>query len=197
MIASSHIAGTYAPPDGNLGDAACRELRLVVEDSAEVISIGKDFVLQGQEGAARVDEIDAWQAILEGDLLRTQVLLYGQRVVGAALYGRVVGDDHAADAANGSDSADEPRGRQRHVVDAIRGELADLEPRRVGVEQLRDARAYRQLVALEMPRAGLLRAAGFDLVERAAQLLRERTIGSRVTAKLRSARIDLRLELGH
>jgi len=75
--------------------------------------------------------------------------------------------------ANGADAADEPRGRQRHVVDAVRGELADLEPRSVGVEELRDARAHRELVALEVPRASFLGAASLDLVERAAQLLGE------------------------
>ena len=92
-----------AHDDRDLRDAARRELRLVVEDSPEVIAVRKDLVLHRQERAAGVDEIDARQAILERDLLRAQVLLHRQRVIGAAFDGRVVRDDHAADAANGAD----------------------------------------------------------------------------------------------
>ena len=81
--------------DGELRNAARRHLRLVVEDAAEMLAIGKHFVLARQERAARIDEIDARQRVLERDLLRAQMLLDGDRVVGAALDGRIVGDDDA------------------------------------------------------------------------------------------------------
>ena len=71
-----------------------RHAGLVVEDAAEVLAVGEDLVLQRQEGAARVDEVDARQAVLEGDLLGAQVLLHRDRKVGAALHRGVVGDDH-------------------------------------------------------------------------------------------------------
>jgi hypothetical protein len=152
----------------NLRDAARRELRLVIENPPKVIAVGEHLILQRQESAAGIHEVDARKAVLERDFLRTQVLLDGQRVVSAAFYGRIVRENHAADASNGSDSADEPCSRQRHVIDAVRSELADLEPGRSGVEQLRDARACRQLAPLEMPRARFLGAPGVDLVERTA-----------------------------
>ena len=85
-----------AHDDRDLRDAARGELGLVVEDPPEVVAVGKDLVLQRQECPAGVDEIDARQAILERDLLRAQMLLDRQRVVGAAFDGRVVGEDHAA-----------------------------------------------------------------------------------------------------
>ena len=77
------------------GMPGARHRRLVEEDPAEVLAVGEDLVLQRQEGAAGVDEVDARQPVLQRDLLRPQVLLDRHRVVGAALDGRVVGDDHA------------------------------------------------------------------------------------------------------
>src|SRR3569623_2065194 len=49
---------------GDLGNALRRHLRLVEENAAEVIAVGKDVSLVRQIGAAAVDEIDAWQAVL-------------------------------------------------------------------------------------------------------------------------------------
>ena len=53
--------------DGNLRDALGRHPRLVVEDAAEVLAVGKDLGLERQERAAGVDEIDAGQSIVERD----------------------------------------------------------------------------------------------------------------------------------
>ena len=63
----------------------------------------------GQERAAGVDQIDAWQPVLPGDLLGAQVLFHGDRVVGAALDRRVVGDDHAFAARHPADAGDDAR----------------------------------------------------------------------------------------
>ena len=56
---------------------------------------GRPRPASGQEGAAGVDQVDARQPVLQGDLLGAQVLLHRHRVVRAALDGGVVGDDHA------------------------------------------------------------------------------------------------------
>ena len=48
----------------DLRDALGAEIGLVVEDPAEVIAVGKDLVLAGQEGAAGVDQIDTGQPVL-------------------------------------------------------------------------------------------------------------------------------------
>ena len=87
--------GAGAHHHRDLRDAAGREVGLVVEDAAEVVAVREDLVLPRQEGAARVDQVDAGEPVLLGDLLGPQVLLHRERVVGAALDGGVVGDDHA------------------------------------------------------------------------------------------------------
>jgi hypothetical protein len=89
--------GARAHHHRDLRDALRRHVGLVVEDAAEVVAVGEDLVLLRQEGAAGVDQVDAGQAVLLRDLLRAQVLLHRHRVVGAALHGGVVGDDHALD----------------------------------------------------------------------------------------------------
>src|SRR3546814_11449975 len=63
--------------------------------AAEVVAVGKHFILLRQVGAARVHQVHARQAVLRGDLLRPQVFLDGHGVVGAALDRGVVADDDA------------------------------------------------------------------------------------------------------
>jgi hypothetical protein len=186
-----------AHDDGDLRDAARGELRLVVEDPPEVLAVREDFILHRQKRAARIDEIDARQAILERDLLRAQMLFHGQRVIRATFDGSVVGHDHAARTANDADAADEACSGQRGVVDVVGRELADLEPRRVGIEQLRDACAHGQLVPLAVfgPRA--FAAAALDLRSKPAQLLDRGAIRGGVAAELVARRVDLGRERGH
>ena len=71
-----------------------RHLRLVEEDAAEMVAVGKDLGLVRQVGAAAIDQIDAGQPVLLRDLLRAQMLLHRHREIGAALHRGVVGDDH-------------------------------------------------------------------------------------------------------
>ena len=84
-------------------------LRLVEEDAAEMIAVGEDLGLVRQVRAAAVDQIDARQAVLLGDLLRAEVLLDRQRIVGAALHRRVVADDHHLPARHAADAGDHAR----------------------------------------------------------------------------------------
>jgi 3-methylcrotonyl-CoA carboxylase beta subunit len=57
--------------------------------------IANNGILFRQESATTVHQIDARQLILRCDLLRSKMLLHGQRIVRAALHRRIVGDDHA------------------------------------------------------------------------------------------------------
>ena len=143
--------------------------RLVEEDPAEVVAVGEDLGLEGQEGAARVDEVDARKAVLLGDLLRAQVLLDRQREVGAALHGRVVCDDHALAALDDADAGDDARRRSLTVVQVPGGERVQLEEGRAGVDEAVDALAREQLsaraVALDRP----LSASSGDLRRALAQ----------------------------
>lgn len=76
--------GAQAHNDGDLRDVVGRHAGLVVEDAAEVVTIREDFVLAGQVGTAGVDQVDARQAVLQGNFLGAQVLLDRQRVVASA-----------------------------------------------------------------------------------------------------------------
>jgi hypothetical protein len=101
--------------DGNLRNARSRHLRLIEEDTAEVLAIGKHFRLQRQERATRIDEIHTRQVVLQCHLLCTNVLLDGQRVIRAAFDGGVVRhDDHVA--TRHSPDARHNAGRWRIIV---------------------------------------------------------------------------------
>ena len=130
-----------------------RQVGLVEEDPAEVLAVGEHLVLHRQERAAGVDEVDAGQPVVGGDGLRAQVLLDRDRVVGAALDGRVVGDDHALAAADPADAGDDAGAGDGSpwrpgAVHPGRGERAELEERAAGVEQPVDPVADQQLAAV-------------------------------------------------
>ena len=111
----------------DLGDPGRRHPGLVVEDPSEVVAVREDVGLEGEECAATVDEVHARQAVLEGDLLGPQVLLDGQRVVRPAFDRRVIGNDDDARPLDAADSGDDPGRWSLVVVDAVRGEWAELQ----------------------------------------------------------------------
>ena len=55
-----------------LRNARGRHHGVVAKDAAEVVFVGKDFILQRQEHTRRVDEINHRQTKLHGDPLSTQ-----------------------------------------------------------------------------------------------------------------------------
>ena len=112
-----------------------------------MLAVGEDLGLERQEGAAGVHEVHARQVVLLGDLLGAEVLLYGQRVVRAALDGRVVGDDHALAALHDADARDDPGRGGIAVVEIPRGQRGELEERRVRVDEPIDSLAGEELAA--------------------------------------------------
>ena len=157
-IGATRRAGAHHQRD--LRDPARRQLGLVVEDAAEVVAVGKDLVLQRQERAAAVHQVEARQRVLQGDLLCAQVLLHRHRVVRAALDRRVVGDDDALDALHATDAGHDPRPWRLVVVKAVRRQRVQLEERAARVEEPIDPLADRQLAALPVAGDGALVAAG-------------------------------------
>ena len=112
-----------------------------------MIGVGKDFVLQGQKRPARIDEIQAGQMILLGDLLGAQMFLDRHREVRSAFDGGIVGDDEHFAIVNAPDAGDDARGWSfnRHVIRRERGEF---EERRARVEQTFDPFADEELALL-------------------------------------------------
>ncbi len=164
--------GAGAHHHGDLRDAQRRQRRLVVEDAAEMLAVGKHLGLVRQVGAAGVDQIDARQPVLARDLLRAQVLLHRHRVIGAALDGRVVADDHAFAALDPADAGDQAGAVDGVVVHAVGGERRQLQERRAGIDQAHHAVARQQLAARHMALAGALRPAERGLGAARLQLLR-------------------------
>ncbi len=190
--------GARAHHAGDLRDAARRQVGLVEEDPTEVLAVGEDLVLHRQEGAARVDEVDARQPVLQGHGLRAQVLLDRHRVVGAALDGRVVRDDDDLAAVHPADAGDDSGAGHRVVVavGAVHpegGHRAQLEERAAGVEQPVDPVSREELAAVGVLLPRRLAAALSDdgqpvtqLVDQAAEVGR-----SQLTHQPRLATINL------
>ena len=151
--------GARSEHRAQLRDAQGAHPRLVVEDAPEVLAVGEHLGLQRQEGAAGVHQVDAGQAVLAGDLLRAQVLLDGQRVVGAALDRGVVGHDHHLAAVHPADAGHQPGGRRLIVVQAVRRQRREFQERRARIQQRLDAVAHHHLVLVEMTGAGTRAAA--------------------------------------
>ena len=139
--------GARAHHDGDLGDVLRRQSRLVVEDPAEVVAVGEHVGLEGEERAARVDEVDAREVVLLGDLLGAEVLLDGEREVRASLDGGVVRDDDAAAALDRADARDDPGRRGLSVVYLPGREGVELEECGAGVDEQVDALPRRELAA--------------------------------------------------
>ena len=74
-----------------------------------MIDIGKNFILQRQKCPTRIDQIQAGQVILFGDLLGAQMLLDRHREVRAAFDGGIVGDDEDFAVRDAPDAGDNPR----------------------------------------------------------------------------------------
>ena len=127
-----------------------------------MIAVGKDLVLRRQKRPARIDEIEAGQPVVAGDLLGAQVLLDGHREIGAALDRRVIGDDDAFAAHDPADAGDEAGGRHLAVIHAEGGELRQFEKRRARIEQRPHPLARQQLAARQVPAPRLLPAALAD-----------------------------------
>ena len=151
--------GAGAHHHGDLRNAERGQRRLVVEDAAEVLAVGKHLGLVRQIGAAGIDQIDARQPVLARDLLGAQMLLHRHRIVGAALDGGVVADDHAFAAFDAADAGDQAGAVNGVVVHAEGGERRQLQKRRAGIEQPHHAVAGQQLAARQMTLAGARRAA--------------------------------------
>ena len=167
-IGAARRAGAHH--DRDLGNAWRRHLRLVVEDAAEMALVRKDLVLQRQEGAAGIDHVDAGQIVLPRDVLRAQMLLHRHRIIGAALDGGVIGDDHAFAARDPPDPGDDARRMHVAAIKAVGRKRRQLQERGAGIDQEIDPLARQHLAARSMARPRGLAAAAGDQAELFAEL---------------------------
>src|SRR5262245_62088215 len=121
--------------DRDLWNTQRRHRRLVIEDPTEVLFVREYLILHRQKRTARIDEIDARQEGLERYFLRAQMLLYRDRVIGAALDRCVVDDDDTLAPRYPSNSRNDSGARYDVVIQLMAGQLSDFEKRRARIEQ--------------------------------------------------------------
>src|SRR5204863_5992241 len=124
-----------------------RHLRLIVEDATEMPLVRKDLFLLRQKRAAGIDHVDARQPVLLRDVLRAQMFLDRQRVVGAALDRRIIGDNHALATSDATDAGDDARRVHVAAIKAEGGEWREFEEGRAWIDQQVDAIASQHLAA--------------------------------------------------
>ena len=181
----------------DLRNAARRHIGLVVEDAAEVILVGKYLFLHRQERAARIDHVDAWQVILERDLLRPQMLLHRHRIVGTAFHRRVVDDDDAFAPGDAADAGDDAGRRHDVGIQFVCGELARFEECGARIDQPFEPLARKKFAAFDVTRARSLVAAERHFRDQLAQLGAQFPVMRIVGAKARSVGVNLRSENCH
>ena len=137
-----------------------RQARLVEEDAAEVLAVREYLRLHRQKRAAGVHEIETREPVFQRHLLRPQMLLDGDRVVGAAFHRRVVGDHHHFTTRDAPDAGDEPGAWRGVVVHAAGRQRRELEERRIRVQQMRETVTHRQLALVALALGRLLASAG-------------------------------------
>ena len=161
-----------------------------------MLAIGKDLGLVRQVRAAAVDQVDAWQPVRLGNLLRAQVLLHRHWIIGAALRRGVVAHDHALAARDTADPGDHARAGDFTVILIAGGELADLEEGRARIEQPFDAIAGQQLAARRVPlaRLGITAERGFG--DLGPELVAQRAVVRKGGAVAFRIGVDLGVERG-
>ncbi len=146
---------------GDLAQAGGRNDRVVAKNPAEIVLVGKDVLLQRQEHAGRVDQVDERQPVLHGDPLGPKHLLGRRRKEGPGLHRGVVGDDHLPPAGHDAHAADDPRRgcAAPLAVHLPAGPEADFQPGRVGIQQPPDPLSGRQSALGMLPVDGRRAAA--------------------------------------
>ena len=148
--------GARSHDHGDLGNAVGGQVRLVVEDAPEVAPVREYPVLQGQECAAGIHQVNAGQVIFGGNLLGAEVFPDRDGVIGAALDRRIVDDDGAGLSRHAADAGDYPAAGRPVVVEFVAAEQADLEERGARVQQRFEPLPRQQFAARGVPVAGTL-----------------------------------------
>src|SRR4051794_4893143 len=156
-VGAARCAASHDASD--LGNALRAHLGLVEEDPTKMLPVRKDLRLVRQVRASAVDQGDARQAVLLGDLLRAKMLLHRHWIIGATFYRGVVADDHDLAKGGAADGRGDPGARDFAIIHSAGGELPQFEERRSRIEQALDAIAGQKFAPLDMAIAMLLRTA--------------------------------------
>ena len=183
-VGAAGSAGPHHHRD--LRNSSGRHVGLVVKNSPEVIAIRKHILLARQMRSAGIDQVNTGQIILRRDVLRAQVFLHRDRIVGAALDGGVVGDNHAFQTLHSADAGNQSA--RRNIVIAIHlvtRKLANLEKRCTRIDQALDPLTRQQLVTTEVLCARALATTLGDDRDLCVQIIDQRAASHRDSAGTR------------
>src|SRR5579862_1245081 len=181
----------------NLRDSFGGHVCLIVENSPEVVAIGKDIGLVRKIRPAGVDQVNTRQPILSRNILGPNMLFDRRGKVSAALHGRIVGDDHYFFAADAADSGDQARSRRLSIIHLICRQRTDFEKGRAGIEQSVHALARKKFAAREMTLPRGTRSTKSGLSGALVQLSGKSAVMAGVDLKARSVGIDGSAEQAH
>jgi hypothetical protein len=164
---------------------------LIEEYTAKMVAIRKNLGLMRQVCPARIDQIDAGQTVLLGDLLSPQVLFDRNREIGPAFDGRVIGHDHDFTATDPPNAGNDPSRWSLIIIHTVGRQSPDFEEGCPDIEQALNPLPRQELAArnVTLTRRGwaterrLIR----PLTQRLSQALIERVIGP----KCRGIWVDL------
>ena len=178
----------------DLRNARRGQVRLVEEDTAEMLAVRKDLVLAWQIGTSRIHQVDAGKPVGGRNLLGAQVLLHRDRIVAAALHRGVVAHHHAFPPGHATDAGDDAGARHLVAVHAPGRELRQFKKGRAGIQQRLDPVARQQLSAALVALAGVLPAAGSHARDLRSQVGDQLCHSGRVGKELCTARISTGLQ---
>ena len=181
----------------DLRDARGRQRRLIVENAAKMLAVGKDVGPLRQVGAAGIDQIDARQPVLARNFLRAEMFLHRHRIVGTALDRGIVADDHAFALGNPADAGDDAGSTNGVLVHAVGRERRQFKKRRTGIDQRHHTIARQEFSPrkVTLPRAlrPTLGSSGAALLK----LRDERAHCCFVGTELRRCGVDVGFNCGH
>ncbi len=136
----------HAHDRGDLRDAHRAHHGVVAEHAAEIVRVRENVLLQRQENARRIDEIQSGNSIVDRDILCANHFFRGHREKRAGFHGGVIRDDHHQTPADTREPRDcSGRGRSAPFpVHLESGVNAQLKKARVVIEQARDPLARRE-----------------------------------------------------
>ena len=175
-------------------DSRSGEIGLVVENSTEVLAVWKEFILQRQKAAPRIDQIDAGQPVLRSDLLRSKMFLHSERKVCAPLYRRVVRDNDAFNAANSTDPRNDAGARGPVVIDSQSRKGRDFEKWRSRIDQRIHAVTRQELPTSHMLCPRRLRSPSSHLRGLRSEIRDERMHGFRVRSEVIRTSVESRID---
>ena len=166
---------------------------MIEKNSPEVVFVRKDLVLIGQISAAGIDQVDAGEVVLAGNVLCAQVFFDADRVIGAALHRGVVGNNdtlHTLDAPDAGD--DSCTGYSVFVIHGVRCKLGKLKKGRARINQHIHTFSGKQFASSLMTCLIALSSALFDLFDQGFQIIHQRLHLSGVVNEGLGSGVELR-----